>query len=136
MIFIPTNVDPEMGVKGVDYYCRIKDVVDRLNERRNDTESSIADSLRRGISKPSKKPVLIPHLPTRRLRSRDTGDQNETQIEKEDEIDVSWKNGGQNYPTKSSSVGSKFQVSSLPKAGSYKNEKCPARYVMERTKRY
>lgn len=127
MVFIPKGVDPEMGVKGVDYYCRIKDVVDRLNERRNDAESSIADSLRRGISKPSNKPALIPHLPARRLRSRDSGHQSGPQDHNENEIDDSWKNGGRHYPNKSSCVGPKHQVSCLPEAGSYKNEECPAK---------
>lgn len=127
MIFIPKGVDSEVGVKGIDYYCRIKDVVDRLNERRNAGESSIAGSLRRGMSKPSKKPALIPHSPTRRLRFRGSGNQGETRRDMEFEIDVSWKNGGHQYPTKTSSVGPTFQVSYLPEAGSYKNEECPAR---------
>lgn len=116
-----------MGVKGVDYYCRIKDVVDRLNERRNDVESSVADSLRRGVSKPSKKPVLMQNFPTRRLRSKEPGYEGETPGANEHEIDVSWKRGGRDYPTKSSSVGPKFQVDRLPEAGSYAGEERPAR---------
>ena len=126
LVFIPTDVDPDVGVRGVDYYCRIKDVVDRLNERRNDVESSVADSLRRGISKPVKKPALMPNFASRRLRSKEADDQSETPEANEIEIDDSWKRGGRNYPTKTSTVGPKFQVDHLPKAGTYADEECSA----------
>ena len=102
--------------------------MDRLNERRNDVESSVADSLRRGISRP--KPALMPNFPVRRLRSKESDYQNRsdsTTNANEHEIDVTWKSGGRDYPTKSSSVGPKFQVDQIPKAGTYADEECSAR---------
>ncbi|GAX28558.1 bromodomain adjacent to zinc finger domain protein 1A [Fistulifera solaris] len=127
LIFVPKDIDPGTGVKGVDYYSRIKDVVDRLNERRNDLESSVADLLRRGVNKLSKKPVLSPRLPARRLRSKEGVKSETSSVADDDGIDLSWKRGGRHYPTKSSSVGAEFQVNSLPKAGVYTEEECPAR---------
>jgi hypothetical protein len=132
LVFVPKDIDPGTGVKGVDYYTRIKDVVDRLNERRNDLESSVADLLRRGVNKLSKKPVLSPKFPARRLRSKEGLKSETSSVADDDEIDLSWKRGGRHYPTKCSSVGPEFQVDSLPKAGVYTKEECQARYVLQR----
>jgi hypothetical protein len=42
MNFIPHGVSQETGTKGTDYYDKIKDVLDRIQEQRNDEEAKIA----------------------------------------------------------------------------------------------
>ena len=94
---IPTSKD------GVDYYTRIKDVIERINQRSNDFEATLADRYRRAISKPNYRTRLSP------LRRS-------TLIPKSSNLDLSWKDGRKNYPKKSSMIGKDHQVSTLPAA--------------------
>ena len=106
----------ETGQAGVDYYDRIKDVLDRLKERRTEEESKISDTFRREMSRPIK-PPSSPPAPTRRRR-RNSNAPAKLSPDKPT-LDVQWKDGGKDYPKRSSNIGQKYQVSEIPKAGTY-----------------
>lgn len=107
---------------GEDYYVRIKDVIDRINERRNTAESSAADLYRRAISKPAKMPS--PNFePTFRRKRRKVAEQasSEPNIRNSSssspiKLDLSWKYSGAIFPKKSSRVGDEYQATSIPVA--------------------
>lgn len=99
------DLDIATSEEGVDYYKRIKDVIERINKRSNDFEASLADRYRRAISKPNYRTRLNP---VRRSAL----------IHKSSKLDLSWKDGRKNYPKKSSMIGKDYQVSTLPVAGS------------------
>ena len=107
-IVLSTRKDLEIASseEGVDYYTRIKDVLERINQRSNDLEATLADRYRRAISKPNYRTRLSP------LRRS-------TLIPKSPKIDLSWKDGRKNYPKKSSMIGNDYQVSHLPAMNSY-----------------
>ncbi len=114
------------GRRGKDYYDRIKDVIDRVVEGRNDKEKKIADlyasefideelwrikTTRRSAMSST---TSINSFPEKRsLPKRDrpslTGNT----------IDLSWKNGGSLYPKRASQVGDEFQATDIPAAGTY-----------------
>jgi len=108
---------------GEDYYVRIKDVIDRINERRNTAESSAADLYRRAISKPAKMPS--PNFePTFRRKRRKVAEQassephisNTSSNSSPIKLDLSWKYSGAIFPKKSSRVGGEYQATSIPVA--------------------
>ncbi|KAG7359064.1 PHD-finger domain containing protein [Nitzschia inconspicua] len=120
MMFVPPGVDKKTGKRNIDYYDRIKILLERIEERRNSDEAKLADLFREktrndqrvGSSSnplvrprrgPSRSPKLTTSLPPRNVRA----------------VDISWKHSGTNYPKRTSQVGDEYQVSSLPPAGSY-----------------
>lgn len=99
------DLDIERDVQGKDYFMRIKDVIDRINLRKNNTEAMLADRYRRAVSRP----VFRANLkPTERKR-----------VQSPIKLDLSWKDGGKHFPKKTSMIGKDYQVSSIPKAGKY-----------------
>jgi hypothetical protein len=100
------DLDIETSEEGVDYYTRIKDVIERINLRSNDLEATLADRYRRAISKPNYRTRLNP------IRRS-------TLIPKSPKLDLSWKDGRKIYPKKTSMIGNDYQVSYLPAAGSH-----------------
>lgn len=111
--------------RGKDYYDRIKDVIDRVLECRNDEEKRIAelytsefghDEVRGERLKSTRRAALTSTMSspdTRNLSTRDrpslTGNT----------MDLSWKDGGSMYPKRSSQVGDEFQATDIPAAGTY-----------------
>ena len=116
----------ERGRRGKDYYDRIKDVIDRILEGRNEEEKKIADlysaefsddevtrlkSSRRSVPTSTTSTTSTPEkrASSKRGRLSLTGNT----------IDLSWKDGGSLYPKRSSQVGDEFQATNIPPAGSY-----------------
>ena len=114
----------ERGRRGKDYYDRIKDVIDRILEGRNEEEKKIADlytaefsddevtrlrSTRRSVPTTSTTSTPEKRASSKRGRLSLTGNT----------IDLSWKDGGSLYPKRSSQVGDEFQATNIPPAGSY-----------------
>lgn len=125
MLFLPGGVKPSTGTLGTDYYDRIKPILERLNERRNEAESSVADAFRREMSRPVKPATTQQSSIRRRRRNPSRSDQKST---RSPSLDLSWK-ARKSYPKKHSNVGPKYQVSSIPGAGTYEdplNEKSGA----------
>jgi hypothetical protein len=105
--FVPKGVDIKLARKSRDYYDRIKTVIDRILERRNEAESKIADSY---VSKVVEDEVeRDSQRPKRNAPSRSST-----------RIDLSWKEGGRNFPKLTSRVGAEYQATDLPPAGTYK----------------
>jgi hypothetical protein len=112
MTFIPNIVDVKYAKKGRDFYIRIRDVIDRVLEKRNEVETKIAnayldeimlldeDSEYEAAVQPPKR-ILSPRHATR--------------------LDLSWKEGGSTFPRSCSRVGSEYQAVDLPLAGSFKD---------------
>jgi hypothetical protein len=115
MLFVPPNVDIKSGKRNIDYFSRIKDLIARIDERRNSEESKLADLFRektkddqsieltvnaspRPRRGPGRPPKLSISLPPRNVHV----------------VDISWKDGGATYPNRSSRVGDEFQVASIP----------------------
>ena len=117
----------EASEAGKDYYVTIKDVVDRINERRNSIESSAADLFRRTVSKLCKnKPPSPTFEPTFRRKKRKAEDvaapKSINPSKSPTKLDLSWKKaGGDIFPKKSSRVGNEYQATSIPQAGSLCN---------------
>ena len=104
------DLDIDISEEGIEYYTRIKDVIERINQRSNDLEATLADRYRRAISKPNYRTRLLsPHRRSTLVPPTTTGKK----------LDLSWKDGRKNYPKKSSMIGKDYQVSALPLAGSF-----------------
>jgi hypothetical protein len=115
MLFVPPKTDIKSGKRNIDYFGRIKDLIARIEERRNSEEAKLAELFRektrddqnielainaspRPRRGPGRPPKLSTSLPPRNVRV----------------VDISWKVGGTTYPNRSSRVGDEFQVSSIP----------------------
>ena len=95
------NIDIHTAEIGKDYFIRIKDVLDKINLRNDDDDASLADRYRRAISNSNFRSTLSPSLRQR-------------QIVGSPKLDLSWKNGGKQFPKKSSRIGADYQVSNIP----------------------
>jgi hypothetical protein len=96
-------------------------VIDRLLERRNAVESALAEAhLIPMESLVGKKKGLGPSIarPRRREKPKAKRESSGSNM-----IDVSWKNGGREYPKRASNVGPEYQVDSIPLAGTYRDQK-------------
>jgi hypothetical protein len=112
MTFIPKGVDVRYAKKSRDFYIRIRDVTDRLLEKRNEVETKIAndyldqimlldeDREYEAAAQPAKR-ILSPRHATR--------------------LDLSWKEGGSIFPRSCSRVGSEYQAVDLPSAGTFED---------------
>jgi hypothetical protein len=148
--FIPYGESQETGKKGTDYYDKIKDVLDRIQERRNDEEAKIADAYdaeivrKQEVDEARKKKAVADAASA---SASGSGQQQQQQKRKRKfrafaatkvvvvgssnssskgaankllhPLDVSWKVAGRVFPRRSSQVGPLYQVSAIPKAGSY-----------------
>lgn len=103
------------------YYDRIRGVIDRLLERRNTVESAIAKAhlvpLESLVAKNKGSISSVPR-PRRRADANSKRESSGTSM-----IDLSWKNGGREYPKRASNLGPDYQVASIPLAGTYKDQK-------------
>lgn len=120
MYFIPDGADTFAGRKGRDYYNRMRDVIDRVLEKRNETETEIAndylDEFMAGDDDESGYESSAMHTmqwsqPTRRQPRR--------QMQSPARLDLSWKDGGSAFPRTSSRVGSEYQAVDLPLPGTF-----------------
>lgn len=140
MNFIPYGVSQETGTKGTDYYDKIKDVLDRIQERRNDEEAKIADTYdaeivrRQEQEEARKKSVAASAGQQQQQQKRKrkfrafaatkvavvTPRSNNKEANKLlHPLDLRWKNSGRIFPRRQSQIGPDYQVSTLPEAGSY-----------------
>ena len=107
--FIPPNEKVRYG--------RIEDVINRMLERRNNSESRLADVFLDAMKVANRPKNLLPVSP--RVRKGAAKRQSSTKI------DLSWKEGGRNFPQRSSKVGTQYQVKVIPSAGSYIEKENP-----------
>jgi hypothetical protein len=97
-------------------------VIDRLLERRNAAESAIAEAhLIPMENLVGKNKVQIPSIARPRRRADPKKPKRESSGS--NMIDLSWKNGGREYPKRASNVGPEYQVDSIPLAGTYHGQK-------------
>jgi hypothetical protein len=106
---VPDGANPadENAVNGEDYYDRIRDVIDRVLGSSSPGERALAETFEKEIMGESE-----PSEMTKRMTRRSTNNL-------ATKIDLSWKDGGTNYPKASSRVGAKYQVPSIPEAGTF-----------------
>jgi hypothetical protein len=146
--FIPYGESQETGKKGTDYYDKIKDVLDRIQERRNDEEAKIADAyddeiVRKQEEEETRKKAVADAAAAAAAAS---GGQQQQQKRKRKfraftaatkvvvssnsnkeaaankllhPLDLRWKNAGRIFPKRQSQIGPDYQVAALPEAGSY-----------------
>ena len=112
--FVPKGVDPsnDNAVKGEDYFDRLRDVIDHVSRRgASPLEKAVAEAFRYELPGESEPPETALRSTRRSVHAISTP------------IDLSWKDGGPTYPKSSSRVGTKYQVPSIPDAGSFCVEK-------------
>jgi hypothetical protein len=97
-------------------------VIDRLLERRNAAESAIAEAhlIPMEVLVAKNK---VPEPTIARPRRRAVTKKPKRESSGSSMIDLSWKNGGREYPKRSSNVGPEYQVHSIPLAGTYHDQK-------------
>mmetsp|Transcript_22908 Transcript_22908/g.46599 ORF Transcript_22908/g.46599 Transcript_22908/m.46599 type:complete len:464 (+) Transcript_22908:127-1518(+) len=120
MLFMPPGIDSKRSGKrkNIDYYDKIISLIGRLEERRNAEEGSLLDLFRKEVrlvvgDNPESRSKEGPSRP--RLKGF-------RQSQKVLEVDTSWKDGRSLYPKRSSCVGAEYQVSFLPRAGTFETE--------------
>jgi len=125
--FPPPNKNGEVGKrKGVDFYDKLKDVLDRVLERRNEKETEIALAYIKDEkeTEPVQEEVVPSRTRPRRAgagvrRGRPSLTVSSPQVSTSNHIDLSWKDGGTIYPKRSSQIGRSFQATEIPAAGTY-----------------
>ena len=120
MLFLPPGIEnTTSGKRNIDYYDKIRFVIDRLEERRNTEEGKILDLFRGEV-----RTVSGDTITSRPKRGIGRPRLSFSQPAGEDwEIDTSWKDGRCLYPKRSSQVGAKYQVATLPQAGVIEDDK-------------
>lgn len=107
------------------YYDRVRAVIDRVLEKRNEAESGIACTYLSEMGVPegmeTDKPVPKQRRARRAIRS--TRKTSESRSDRLPRVDMSWKTAGRSFPRISSRVGLDYQAVDLPVAGSYKEMK-------------
>lgn len=115
-------MDTRKAKRNIDYYDRIKILMERIEERRNSDEAKLADLYREQTK--SRQRMQLSRDPLERPR-RGPGRPPKLGVSYHprdgEEVDTSWKDGGATYPKRSSQVGDEYQVSSIPPAGTYLN---------------
>jgi hypothetical protein len=122
MMFVPPNGKVEGGKKNVDYYDKLKLVIERVKERRNEEEAKLADLFREKTQTDDQEiesilPTVRPRRGPGRPPKLGTSRPSSQKIDRV--VDMSWKEGGSTYPKRSSRVGDEYQVSTLPRPGSF-----------------
>ncbi len=120
MFFLPTkDANIKNGRRGKDYYTRIRDVIDRVLQRRNDAETKIADAYQDEMNAHASDEFVgetnatsESSPPARRLRP----------VRNATRIDLSWKEGGSAFPRTSSRVGEEYQAVDLPSSDTFEKE--------------
>lgn len=107
---MPNGADPadENAVNGEHYFDRIRDVIDHvLGSSASPGERSIGEMFEKEVMGESEPSEITTRTTRRSANNLATP------------IDLSWKDGGTSYPKASSRVGTKYQVPSIPEAGSF-----------------
>ena len=122
------NVDATL-VSETDRYDRVRDVLDRLEEGRSQTEAAIAN-LYRTLQHQNEDDPAIPNnttttTPTSALASPTNRPSARHNVLLSPKMDLSWKDGGRNFPRKSSQIGADYQVLELPKVGTFDASSSP-----------
>jgi hypothetical protein len=97
-------------------------VINRLLERRNAAESAIAEAHlipMENLVMKKKGPAASIARPRRRAVPKTP----KRESSGSSMIDLSWKNGGREYPKRASNIGLEYQVDSIPLAGTYQDQK-------------
>lgn len=116
--FFPPDTEIKPGNKRVgDCYDKIKSIIERVEERRNKDEAKLAD-LFREETRDDESIALLANPRRNRGRPSLGASRPSQKI-----VDISWKDGGSLYPKRSSQVGEDYQVSFIPPAGTYQDEK-------------
>jgi hypothetical protein len=113
----PGKKDEEDCVRNVDYYDRIRDVVDHILERKDARESDIADLY---MAEKEKDPKISRSRLGGRGRKRVTGGGRSSKSQKR-VLDLSWKDSGRNFPKHASRVGPEYQATDIPSADIYES---------------
>jgi hypothetical protein len=120
--FVPKGIDVESGEKGSDYYDRIADVIDRLQEKPTEEERAIAEAYASEVAQLSGEDAFegeeIMARPSRRRSTARKTEEGTVEGKEPEPIDLSWKKGGPTFPTKSSRVGPEYQATDIPPFGS------------------
>jgi hypothetical protein len=119
ILFFPPNVDQKRAKRNIDYYDRIKLVLERVEERRNSDEAKLADRYREATRDDQKKIEISTNPVVRPRRGPGRPPKLSTSLPPRNMVDISWKDGGTSYPKRCSQVGDEYQVSSIPPVGSY-----------------
>ena len=109
--FVPKGVDPGSvdAVQGEDYFDRLRDVIDHVGRLdATPMERAVAEDFYRNKQTADSEPPETSQRSTRRSAKVMSTP-----------IDLSWKDGGTNFPKSSSRVGPKYQVPFIPDSGSF-----------------
>lgn len=119
---MPKDVNVESGDKGKDYYDRIRDVIDRIIQRRNLDEARVAELFLSDIEvlEELEELEIVPRRNETRHRTV-SGIKFPPRSGYPKPIDVSWKYTGSAYNRKSSRVGEEFNATLIPAAGTFKS---------------
>jgi hypothetical protein len=112
------------GIVSGEHYERIRDVLDRLEEGRSQTEAAIANLYHSLQQKQSNNQELSSTTSGGDPKSPNyhgTSPLRPTLLSPK--VDLSWKEGGRNFPRKQPQVGDDYQVAELPKAGTFESGK-------------
>jgi hypothetical protein len=117
VFFLPSkDVEIKYGRRGKDYYNRIKDVIERILQRRNEAETEIADAYQEEMdilqNDAGYEAPPTPERASRRVRPQ----RNATRI------DLSWKEGGSAFPRATSRVGNEYQAVEIPSSDTFEKE--------------
>lgn len=123
MQFLPPGIKvAKWGKRNIEFFDKIKLVLDRLEERPTAEEGKIFDlycdemkaieTSNRGGEAP------LATRPRRAQRRPRLGVSLRVPIE-DSEVDTSWKDGRSLYPKRSSQIGEEYQVTFLPEAGTF-----------------
>ena len=131
MFVPPDTLDISRGKRGSDYYDRIKDVIDRVLEGRNEDEEQIASTFRLQQEKDAPQKELeqmnVSSRPRRTVTLSTRDDTESSSLAKSTStrttrVDLSWKDGGTLYPKGSSRIGDEYQATNIPEVGTYAKE--------------
>lgn len=133
-------MDKATGKRGQDYYDKIKMVIDRVLEKRNQEEATIAEKYL--ARKDTQKTPSVSNSevstsantttssnkgkgrgrPKRNTNTLSSPSRSTSPKPKHTTmLDLSWKDGGKNFPKRVSKVGANYQATEIPKAGTWKD---------------
>lgn len=112
IFFYPKGVDEGTGTKGRDYYDRLKDVLDRLRDKRNLSEGAVIEDFDAEMYRREEEETKA----SRKRKSVTDGENGTGNGKKSAKLADSWKEG-RKFTKKTSRVGPNYQPSSIPEIG-------------------
>ena len=107
------NFDVESSTEGVDFFATVADVIEFLTKKEEPEEKEQRSIRRRTVTKLFD-PTYSPSF--RRQRRKKTPP---VPVPKSPQVDLTWKEGRNHFPKKSSSIGEQFQATDIPEAGTF-----------------